>query len=346
MRLICCGYGVKTFERIHKEGKFPSTLLYGVAEMQEDGLDAGMYQLTKTNDKLGILKDLYHLWFDDYDVLYLPYIREKVVMIVLFLKYLHLYRKKAIGILHKTPDIGSGTKAWFLKTVYNQIDHIFFHSQKNMDECVAMRIVKPGTCSMLNWGVDLPFYENIEAKGSYDFVSTGMENRDFATLIEAFKDSDANLSLYVPEAQKGNEIFKGIETSPEPNITLSYVHQTDETIKELAAVVRASRAVVVPVLPLALNYCVGHTSIVEAMALGRPLIVTDNPYHPVDVEKEGVGVKYTAGDAASLRKAVEYIQQHPEEAEEMGRKGRILAEKKYNVRACEQQILETLNWKK
>ena len=71
------------------------------------------------------------------------------------------------------------------------------------------------------------------------------------------------------------------------------------------------------------TYCVGHTSIVEALALGKPLIVTDNPYHPIDVEKEGVGLKVKPSDSQSLVGAVNYLKNNREQALEMGRKARL-----------------------
>lgn len=49
--------------------------------------------------------------------------------------------------------------------------------------------------------------------------------------------------------------------------------------------------VVVPINGNGLKYYTDHASIVEAIALGKPVIVTDNPYHSIDVEKEAIGIK-------------------------------------------------------
>jgi len=69
------------------------------------------------------------------------------------------------------------------------------------------------------------------------------------------------------------------------------------------------------------------------MACGRPLIVTRTNAltSEIDVENSGIGLYVKPGDAGSLREAVKRLANEPEEAREMGQKGRKLCEECYNM---------------
>ena len=81
---------------------------------------------------------------------------------------------------------------------------------------------------------------------------------------------------------------------------------------------------------------------VEAMALGIPILCTRNPQMPMDLEAEGCGIYMEPYDTAGWERAIQYIISHPEEAKEMGRKGRLLAEKYYNVEQCGREVAQLL----
>ena len=59
------------------------------------------------------------------------------------------------------------------------------------------------------------------------------------------------------------------------------------------------KAYVIPLIKEKLDYCVGWTSIVEAIALHKKIISTHNPYYPIDIEEEGIGYYTTPSDEAS-----------------------------------------------
>jgi len=67
-----------------------------------------------------------------------------------------------------------------------------------------------------------------------------------------------------------------------------------------------------------------------------------NPYHPIDVEQEQVGLTYEAGNPDSLKKAIEWLAEHKEEADAMGKRARRLAETTYNIKSCAEQIEQVI----
>ena len=78
------------------------------------------------------------------------------------------------------------------------------------------------------------------------------------------------------------------------------------------------------------------------MALGLPVITTDNMNYPIDVEVEKIGLKVPFGDINSWKKAIEYVAIHTKEAKTMGEAGRYLAERIYNLEHFSSEVASCL----
>ncbi|HEY9551145.1 MAG TPA: glycosyltransferase, partial [Prevotella sp.] len=109
---------------------------------------------------------------------------------------------------------------------------------------------------------------------------------------------------------------------------------------ELAQKVNAAACVVICCLET--KYTVGLTTVVEAMALGLPIICSRNPQIPIDVDAEGCGISVPYGDKAGWRRAIKYMLANPEEARRMGQRGRVLAERMYNDDRCAAEVAAVL----
>ena len=90
------------------------------------------------------------------------------------------------------------------------------------------------------------------------------------------------------------------------------------------------------------RYTAGLTTVVEALALGLPMICSRNPQIPVDFDNEGCGIAVDYGDVEGWQRAINYLATHPDEAQTMGKKGRKIAERKFNDRQCAKEIAEVL----
>ena len=53
-------------------------------------------------------------------------------------------------------------------------------------------------------------------------------------------------------------------------------------------------------------YTVGLTTLVEAFALGLPVVCTRNPKFEMDIEKEGVGIYVDYNDVEGWKQAITY----------------------------------------
>ena len=91
------------------------------------------------------------------------------------------------------------------------------------------------------------------------------------------------------------------------------------------------------------KYTVGLTTVVEALALGMPILCSRNPQFPVDVDRDGCGISIPYYNKEGWIEAITYAQNHPEEMAEMGKRGRKLAEEVYNDRRCAEEVAQVLH---
>jgi glycosyltransferase involved in cell wall biosynthesis len=78
----------------------------------------------------------------------------------------------------------------------------------------------------------------------------------------------------------------------------------------------------------------------EYMAAGLPIIAADFPRFREIVEENGCGICVSPRDPAAIAAAIEWIFDHPTEAEEMGRRGRRLALESFNWKTEEDALLQ------
>ena len=86
----------------------------------------------------------------------------------------------------------------------------------------------------------------------------------------------------------------------------------------------------------------GLTTLVEAFALGIPVICSRNPNFEIDIDKEGIGITVEYNDVQGWIDAIRYIADHPEEARRMGENARKLAEERFNLEIFSREIAESL----
>lgn len=85
----------------------------------------------------------------------------------------------------------------------------------------------------------------------------------------------------------------------------------------------------------------GHpTKLMEYMAAGLPVVVTDLRLMRETVEAVGCGLVIPVQDAAALAAAIQWLLERPEEAEAMGRRGQQAARERYNWDAEKRKLLE------
>lgn len=222
---------------------------------------------------------------------------------------------------------------------------MMFFNEKMRDKSLEVGM-KHKYEAIRHWGGEYEFFEKYISKQSTpqkkDYIfAIGSSWRDYETLIEAFNHTDFTLKIF-PKSKGFREQIKA--NIPE-NVVLDYsVPAGMESTGHLRKVYYNALAVALPLKELEDSYVpFGCTVLMEAMAMGKPIISTYNPAFAIDLEKEKVGISVPFGDVEAWTRAVEYLRDNPEEAETMGRRARELSRKYYNYQNFSDQLVDFFN---
>ncbi len=156
--------------------------------------------------------------------------------------------------------------------------------------------------------------ENEQAKQRY-ILSVGRENRDYAIFFEALQNSDIPVKVVASglgASCKGDKIPDGKPHGVEIFEHISYA--------ELRDLYGRCSFVVIPTRNV--DYPAGVTAIMEAMAMGKPVIATYSRGIEEFIEDSITGFWTESGDAMALREKILFLWNNPEVAIRMGKQAR------------------------
>ena len=338
--ILNVGYGKIALVAEYYKGNMSSRHFYGSIELEKSGkyIIQNISLDSRQNIKGTIHNNL--LMLRKADVLFIPYLFVMPLFLLAISKHLKLSNKKIIAICHTTMKQGNGTMERFVfKIIYSAIDCVFFHSIKNMEESINNHSITTSRARFLYWGDDLEYVDKTfpNPKMGDFFISTGREQRDYQSLIRAFDNNTIPLEIFTNKKNYDNSYdFLDEIKNKYDNVQIHFVDRSNESTIKLAKRTSECLCVVIPLNKDHINYCLGLTSVIEAMAMRKPVISTYNPYSPIDIEKEGIGL--VVDEKRTWEEAILYIYNHKEEAKDMGLKGRKLAEKLFNINKCVEQI--------
>jgi glycosyltransferase involved in cell wall biosynthesis len=145
-------------------------------------------------------------------------------------------------------------------------------------------------------------------------VAAGREHRDYRTLAEACIDLPA--SVYVAAGSIHSPAASGRDPLEWPN---NFAHGFADYRKLRDLYGRAS-VVVVPLLET--DFQAGVTTALEAMAMGKAVVITATRGQSGVVRDGLTGITVKPGDAAELGEAVRYLLERPDERRRLGQAAR------------------------
>ena len=186
--------------------------------------------------------------------------------------------------------------------------------------------IPPDRIQLLSWHVDEAFFRPLDRPvRPRQVCSAGMASRDYATLVAAVAPLDVDLRIAADSPwfrQRLNISTDGLGPRVEVRSYGTYA-----ALRELYA---TSPLVVVPLLDVA--FSVGFSVILEAMAMGKPVIVTQTR-QPDDFVIDGQnGYRVRPGDVRQLRARITELLDDPPKAAWMGANGRRLVEERFRLR--------------
>jgi glycosyltransferase involved in cell wall biosynthesis len=163
--------------------------------------------------------------------------------------------------------------------------------------------------------------------------AVGAEMRDYVTLKEALHGTDVRCHIAADHVRIPGSLrllndrrvsINDIGGPVNPKVTAGR-----KTLLELRELYARSRLVVIPLLHSDTDN--GVTCILQAMAMGKPVICS-RTRGQVDVIQDGVtGIYVPVGDEAAMRAAILSLWNDPQRAQQMGRAARAFIEKYHTL---------------
>lgn len=331
-----------------QQGEFPSHFLYGACHLSSSGIDV-VYHRSPSKEMSRLKTALYTAWQvltcrGHIDAVYATHY--KGLELLILLRAIGIFRKPIV-VWHHQPIVTPKSKLreWGGRLFYRGMDRLIFFSQKLVDDSLHSPKANPKRMVVGHWGADLDFYDrmrNQEKDARFVFIATGKEQRDQHTLIEAFNRTGLPLKLYI-----------GINpdpTVPNPNLDAvrSYKPAANIDVREICGLLPyeialdVAKAQCVAICCKHTRYTAGLTTVVEALALGLPMVCSRNPQIPIDFDREDCGISVEYGDVEGWQRATSYLASHPDEARRMGERGRQIAEERFNDRQCASEVAAVL----
>jgi glycosyltransferase involved in cell wall biosynthesis len=197
------------------------------------------------------------------------------------------------------------------------IDEIFVYSNYQRSFAVDRLKMPEVNVHLIQFHADARFFRPVpSSRKARDLVSAaGLEHRDYDVLVQAARqlpDLSFQLAAASPWSKNRNRVAGA--ALPEN------VKARAMTWFELRPLYADSFAVVVPVVET--DFQAGITVVLEAMAMGRPVIVTKTAGRSDTIIDGVTGIYVPPGDASALKAALVFMRDHPEKMENMGHKAR------------------------
>ena len=195
-------------------------------------------------------------------------------------------------------DILWKIKVFFQRLCFSSVDVVFVSARREID-VYAKRLRLPENRVRF-----LPFHTNIiepsmvPGTGEYIF-SAGKTGRDFATLAAAVEGLDVKVVVVSDQYH-----LQGINFPPNVEV------YCDIPYEQYMKLLRGSSLVVVPLKKLVKS--TGQVVFLEAMALGKPVVVTETVGSEDYIEHEVTGILVPPEEIHALRQAVINFIEDPE----------------------------------
>jgi glycosyltransferase involved in cell wall biosynthesis len=292
------------------------------------------------DQQIRILFNLRH-----FDILYSPYSKSNTKLL-LFLKVLGLFRKPIVVTIHQPFWFGKNDSR--LVRLYSRLYILNYSASIFLSEPLlekSIRLLKipekayKNKFSLSQWGPDMSYYERYCLKRkSFEecdiFISAGHTDRDFETLIEAFRGLDYKLKIFCTPTSIPNtvDIPPNVEVNWE--VTLSY---------DLIPYYQQSIAILIPLkYPLYKEGCQGMTSLQDVVSFGKPLIMTRNPCLNLDVEKEGIGYCVDMYDVKGWKEKLKLLKENKDIWLEMSNNSQLTFKEKFNSKIFASHLEDVL----
>jgi phosphoribosylcarboxyaminoimidazole (NCAIR) mutase len=331
--LVLNNYDLESTRQEVAAGRAPDHLLYGLNHFEARGHEVRVvaYGRSRRLRRAGAALRRFPIPLGDLDqqasvlrmareadLVYCP--SQNVAQSLAYLRAAGRFDRPIVWVVHHPLDRGrlSGPRRPVMRAMLRGLDAYPALSAPVAEELAAIAGTSQRT-EWLKWGPDPEWYPH-DGEVGRGVVAAGRTNRDFETFAQGASQTDVPVWIACPER------FAPRGQWPANIRILSKADGTALAYADLADLYARARAVAIPLhvgWPWPLN---GLQSLMDALGVGKPVLVTRNPWIDIDVERLGIGIWVDPGDALGWREAIRYLDEEPQVAVEMGRRARALVD--------------------
>jgi len=261
-----------------------------------------------------------------------------------YLRAIGLFNLPIVTLLHHPFPQGrlDALRTWQRLLFIRGADYLPTLSKTLASDLVAQGI-PPNKLHPLTWGTDLNFYGDWSPPGS-GVIAVGRTARDYKTFALAAHECRERATIIALEGHLDDPVFRATprlkviqarNEEPVPGENRGWMKYT-----ELCSHIRAHAVLAIPLY--AQRNIAGLTGLMDALGLGRAILMTRNRLIDLDIEAEGIGFWIEPGDVHAWAHYMSWMDSHPEEVISMGRRARNLAERSFNSCAFSRSIVSLL----
>lgn len=350
--LVLNNYSLERVWQEVRRGDTPDHLLYGINHLRDLGCEIRIIPSGESRAILALarflralrwpipLGSLDHQWsawrvLREADLVYAPCGDE--LNSLACLRAVGLLKTPLVGVQHHALNRGrlAPVRDPWINLMIRGMDAFPALSQRVAHDINERCKTDPLKSKALFWGPDASFYPRSTEPGE-GVLASGRTGRDFVTFGQGASRTSTSAMIMCLADDLRPEF-----TAFSDNVRVQTPKQGEVyRYREMMRAHLSARVLAIP-LHATSSSLAGLTSLVDAMALGKPVIMTRNPYIDLDIEALGIGRWIEPGDVGGWADAIAWFTTHPAESLEMGRRARALVDDHgYNSRAFALQVRE------
>lgn len=347
--VVLNNYPLETVWEEVRQGDKPDHHLYGINHFHQQGFEVELVpfetksslakmlsRLADKTSKILPLGDLNQQWsalqvLDRADLIYAPC--QTQTHLLSYLRAIGLLRTPIVCLAHHPLNRGrlASLRLPSTQLMVKGIDAFPSLSRQVAQEInIVSSLAKSHS---LQWGPDARYYPQASDVG-HEIVAAGRTGRDFVTFGLAASQAHVPAHIICLESSI-HTLFSTFGDQVKITIRPDHAHMK---YPELIEFYQTARVIAIPMVK-GFSLC-GLTSLMDALGMGKPVIMTRNPLIDIDIEREGIGKWVEPGDVDGWEKAILFFKDNKQEAFEMGKRARKLVESGINSESFANQIME------
>jgi glycosyltransferase involved in cell wall biosynthesis len=212
------------------------------------------------------------------------------------------------------------------------VDRVVVHSRRQLSGAVLGSARRFPV--LVPYHVDTDFWRPLQVPEEALVVAPGLEHRDHSTLAAAV--GELSVSVLVTASSAHSAAAR----SAIPDIWPANFHRRQLSYTDLRDAYGRSQVVVVPLLPA--DFPAGVTTVMEAMACGKALVVSATEGRP-EVLRDGENCRLVRpGSSEELRAAVQHLLANPDERRRLGNNA-LMAARRHDLHSYTAQLADLLH---